>query len=226
VARATSGDAAEAAAGGAGGTNVGELMARLTRTQETDPAKLTLVMPSGIVRGPDGHMVFCDAIGGQIYRLRATGEGSGTVERVAGIGFLEYLARAEGIKASGVLPSEEGIQARDAMLSVPLGLAYDAQGNLYVAEGGDRNLDALAPLMSDDMPLDPALLPGLPPRVRRIAPDGTITTVAGPGGKFFTSTEGDDALYVPSSLAVTPDGRLAIGDIGSNLVRILPAGRY
>jgi sugar lactone lactonase YvrE len=226
LARATSGDTAAAAAGGAGGKNVGELMARLTSTHETDPAKLRLVMPSGIVRGPDGHMVFCDAIDGRIYRLRPNGQKSGTVELVAGIGLMAYMAGAEGIKAAGGLPSEEGIQAREAMLSVPLGLAYDAQGNLYVAEGGDRNLDALASLMSDDMPLDPALLPGLPPRVRRIAPDGTITTVAGPGGKFFTSTEGDDALYVPSSLAVTPDGRLAIGDIGSNLVRILPAGRY
>jgi hypothetical protein len=70
------------------------------------------------------------------------------------------------------------------------------------------------------------VLPGLPPRIRRIAPDGTITTIAGPGGKFFPDPTAEDALYVPTSLVVTPDGRLVITDIGSNLVRILPAGSY
>jgi hypothetical protein len=198
----------------------------LTGPLEADPAKLKMAMPTSIVRDPAGHMVFCDAIGGRIYRLRGDAKTTGTIELVAGVGLTESLARTEGLKAAGGPPSEEGIQARAAMLSVPLGLAFDAAGNLYVAEGGDRNLGAMAPLLGGEMPFDPAILPGLPPRVRRITPDGVITTVAGPGGKFFKDPEGEDALYVPASLVVTTDGRLAIGDLGSNLVRILPAGSY
>jgi hypothetical protein len=80
--------------------------------------------------------------------------------------------------------------------------------------------------MVGDLPISPDMLPGRPPRVRRITPDGIIRTVAGPGSAFFANPDGEDALYVPACVTVMSDGRLAIGDIGSNLVRILPAGRY
>jgi len=70
------------------------------------------------------------------------------------------------------------------------------------------------------------VLPGRPPRVRKITPEGIITTVAGPGSKFFPQADGEDALYIPAGIAITPDGRLVFTDIGANLVRILPAGSY
>ncbi|MEB3221332.1 MAG: hypothetical protein VKS61_04575 [Candidatus Sericytochromatia bacterium] len=189
-----------------------------------DPAELATVMPVAVVRDPDGHMVFCDAAAGRVYRVR-TGS-PGTVELVAGLPLSQAIPRALELKAGPGLAAENGLQARDAVLSVPLGLAFDAAGNLYVAESGDRNLEAMAPTLGASIPLDASLLVGMPPRMRRITPAGVITTIAGPGGKFFTSPEGEDALSMPIGLLVMPDGRLVIADAGSNMVRILPAGSY
>jgi DNA-binding beta-propeller fold protein YncE len=148
------------------------------------------------------------------------------VEVVAGIPLTEILARVSTDKNQAALAPEEGISAKNAILSIPLGLAFDAQGNLYVTEGGDRNMESMAPLLGGMLPIDPSLLPGRPPRVRKITPEGVITTIAGPGGKFFTQSKGEEALYVPMGIAITPDGRLAFTDIGANLVRILPAGSF
>jgi DNA-binding beta-propeller fold protein YncE len=55
---------------------------------------------------------------------------------------------------------------------------------------------------------------------------GTITTICGPEGKWFTNPDAEDALVVPTSVAIAPDGRLVIVDTGANLVRVLPAGSY
>ncbi|MEB3330822.1 MAG: hypothetical protein VKQ33_16490, partial [Candidatus Sericytochromatia bacterium] len=227
VARKTPEGGTETAVGdpAAGNPKMGDLLVGLGEALSPDPAKLRMGLPTGIVRDPDGHIVFCDGIGGRIYRLRTSGPQAGTLELVAGIPLQEMLFRAEAIKAGGPEPPLEGVAARDVWLSVPLGLAYDQAGNLYVAEGGDRNVEAMGALVGD-LPLTPDMLPGRPPRVRRITPDGLIRTVAGPGGRWFPDPDGEDALYMPACLAVMSDGRLAIGDIGSNLVRILPAGRY
>jgi len=191
---------------------------------EPDPAALQLGLPTAVVRAPDGHMVFCDALAGRIYRLR--GDAPGTLEHVAGLPLLEAITRGVALRDGPGLAAENGIRAQEAVLSFPLGLAFDAAGNLYVAEGGDRNVEAMAPVLGGHIPLDGSLLVGMPARIRRITPEGVITTIAGPGGKFFTDPEGEDALYIPTGLLVMPDGRLVIADAGSNLVRILPAGSY
>jgi hypothetical protein len=209
----------------AGNPQMAEMLVGLAAPVGPDPATLRMTFPTGVVRDPNGHIVFCDGIAGRIYRLRTSGPQAGTLEWVAGIPLQEALSRAEAVKAGIPEPSLEGVPANDVWLSVPLGLAYDAKGNLYVAEGGDRNVEAMSALVGD-LPLPPDLLPGRPPRIRRITPDGVISTIAGPGGRWFTDPDGEDALYVPACLAVMSDGRLAIGDLGSNLVRILPAGSY
>lgn len=71
----------------------------------------------------------------------------------------------------------------------PRGVAFDADGNLYVA---DR----------------------LNNRVQKVTPDGTTTTVAGNGG---TGTELDE-LDDPLGVAVGPDGSLYVADTGNDRV--------
>ena len=70
------------------------------------------------------------------------------------------LAPFAGTGANGF--SGDGGQATAAALSQPQGLAFDAHGNLYVADGDVGNFAS---------------------RIRMIAPNGTITTVAGGGVK-------------------------------------------
>jgi hypothetical protein len=188
-----------------------------------DPAATVLIVPFGVAFGPDGALYVSDSGTMRVYRLRGFGTTSPALEVFAGVHVSEMLAR---VAQDPMLPDEEGRAAPEAMLGVPTGIAFDAAGNLYVCEAGTRNLDAVVPLLGRDFPVDPALLPVLPTRIRRITPAGIITTVAGPGGKRFADPDAEDALVTPTGIACFPDGRLAIADSGSNLVHLLPAGSF
>ncbi len=115
----------------------------------------------------------------------------------------------------------------------PTAVTFDAAGNMYVAEAGSIHIAAFGELFGGaaggglikgafgDLPI-----PRLPGRVRKVTPEGAISTIAGPGARYFPDDLGDNALILPMALAVAPDGRLAIADLGANAIRILPAGSY
>ena len=97
----------------------------------------------------------------------------------------------------------DGGPAPSASLANPYGVAVDGGGDLYIA---DSNND----------------------RVRRVTPDGTISTVAG-GGTFGYSGDGGPAinatLIYPWDVAVDGNGNLYIADLGRNLIRrVTPDG--
>jgi uncharacterized protein (TIGR03437 family) len=98
--------------------------------------------------------------------------------------------------------SGDGGPATSAQLNGPSGLALDAAGDLYVADAGNH-------------------------RVRRIGPDGTITTVAG-DGTAGTSGDGGPAvnaeLVLPTGLSTDGQGNLYIADAGASRVRLVTAG--
>lgn len=85
----------------------------------------------------------------------------------------------------------DGGPATAADLKLPTGLAFDNAGNVYIADSGNN-------------------------RVRRVAPDGTITTIAGDG------TPG--VLGGPSAVAVSPSGVLFIADTDNHRVVKLVGG--
>ena len=91
----------------------------------------------------------------------------------------------------------DGGQAVKAQLNLPTGLAVDAAGTLFIADTGNN-------------------------RVRRVSPDGTITTVAGTGAKGFSGdggTAGKGQLSGPNGVAIGPDGALYIADSGNDRIR-------
>ncbi len=87
--------------------------------------------------------------------------------------------------------------ATSAALSDAEGVAVDSKGNVFIADANDH-------------------------RVREIAPDGTITTVAGDGFPGFRGDGGPASLSrlnTPYGVAVDRAGNLYIADLGNNRVR-------
>ena len=96
---------------------------------------------------------------------------------------------------------QDGGPAAEADLNLPTTLAQDADGGILIAELGER-------------------------LIRRIDPDGTISTIAGDGGSGY---DGDNkpatgaSLAKPTGLAVTPAGDVLIADQGDKRVRRVDA---
>lgn len=93
--------------------------------------------------------------------------------------------------------SADNIPASTAAINLPSGLAIDRSGNVYFAENQRA-------------------------RVRKIAPDGAITTVIGSGFQGF-SGEGvaatTNSLFSPSRLAIDSSGNLYVSDNAYHRVR-------
>jgi hypothetical protein len=89
----------------------------------------------------------------------------------------------------------------EAKFTEPAGIAADAAGVLYVTDNGNY-------------------------RVRRIATDGTVSTLAGGGRGPFRDGTGEDAAFrTPTGIAVGPDGRIYVSDTGNARIRaITPDG--
>ena len=186
-----------------------------------EAAEAALRVPLGLAFDRQGDLYVADAGHGLIRKITGIASGTPRIETVAGRGpgaFADFLADPQAGVGDG--------RARDVVLVVPGGLCFDAAGNLYVGELGTRRLDVLQDIVPGGFPADFSALPPVPARVRKIATDGRTTTIAGPGGKFFTDPDAEDALVLPTALAIGPDGRLVIADAGANLVRILPAGAF
>ncbi|HZG78546.1 MAG TPA: stalk domain-containing protein [Paenibacillus sp.] len=81
----------------------------------------------------------------------------------------------------------------------PAGLAADADGNVYVADKGNH-------------------------AIRKIAADGTVTTIAGNGVLGYKDGAGKDAAFdSPSDVAVAADGTVYVADTLNHAIRKIDA---
>ncbi|RKN64978.1 hypothetical protein D7231_27210 [Streptomyces klenkii] len=96
----------------------------------------------------------------------------------------------------------DGGPATAAALNLPQCVVVDGAGNLYITDYGNE-------------------------RVRRVGPDGIITTVAGDGSKGYGGDGGPAplaALDQPLGIALGDAGELYIGDFGNHRVRKVCGG--
>src|ERR1043165_5633482 len=84
----------------------------------------------------------------------------------------------------------------------PFGVVIADDGTIYGADAGESN------------------------RIRKISPDGTVSTLAG-GSEGFADGNGASASFnSPSAIALGPDGNLYVADTGNNRIRkITPTGQ-
>ena len=140
--------------------------------------------PEGLVLDSAGNLFISEVGNDRIRKLSA----EGVITTVAGNGHGGY--------------SGDGGPGLKARLNLPLGLAVDRAGNLYIADAANQ-------------------------RVRRLDQAGTITTVAGNGQHGFS---GDSLIAIasslnsPSAVAVNGSSQLYIADVANNRVRVIKLG--
>jgi serine/threonine-protein kinase len=92
-------------------------------------------------------------------------------------------------------------QGAEARFSFPAGIGVDAEGNLYVADTANH-------------------------RIRKIAPDGTVTTLAGSGEPGNADGPAGEAQFRgPEGVVVDADGNLIVADTGNHRIRKVMVNR-
>ncbi len=116
------------------------------------------------------------------------------VRKISPMGVITAFAGTGEVGSSG-----DGGQAKNATFNSPTDVAIDAAGNVFISDQGTH-------------------------RVRKVAPDGVISTVAGTGVGFGGyNSDGilakNAELAGPQGLAVDKDGNILIADRNNNRIR-------
>ena len=90
---------------------------------------------------------------------------------------------------------------QEAMFAFPGGLAFDNEGNLYVTDTDNH-------------------------AIRRIDPQGNVSTIAGTGSRGYLNGPGREAeFFSPSAIAIDQDGTIYVADSENNRIRMIQGGR-
>jgi hypothetical protein len=208
------------------------------RTGDGGPAlQAEIGHPRGIALAPGGGYVFAEPFNDTLRRVWP----DGTITTIAGTGLGGY--------------SGDGGPATLAELDQPHGIAFTPSGGLLVADALNHRVRLIAPdgtistvagtgvagFSGDggpatqaeiDSPRGIAALPDggflIPDtdnqRIRRVWPDGRITTVAGDGTRGFAGDGGPATaaeLASPFGVSPLPDGGFLIADAGNDRIRLV-----
>ena len=146
--------------------------------------------PRGIAVSPDGTIAYVASNGAHIITKVTLATGS--MEPFAGSWTFAAYMGSTWYGTAGFTDSSPGV---NGTFRNPSGLACDAAGNVWVADTGNH-------------------------AVRRVAPDGTITTVAGNGACALTDGVGTVAQFcAPQGITVAPSGDIVVADTNNIAIR-------
>jgi trimeric autotransporter adhesin len=179
-----------------------------------------LQSPRGIALAASGALYVADNAAGGVWKISSSGvmliagdestqlvgvavDSSGNVyfsdtsqSRIVKVSPQGDLANVVGDGTRGSYWGDGG-PATEAGLNLPLGVAVDTSENVYIADTGNS-------------------------RVRKVSPDGVITTIAGTGTSGYSGDGGpatEAQLRGPASLAVDASGSLYIADYLDHRIR-------
>ena len=190
-------------------------------SQDGPGATVTFSGPGGVAVKADGTIYVSEYNGGRLRKIAPDGVvstlvASGLTDAVAVtlIGDDIYVVVSDNnqivkipsggspvvFAGSGLAGGADAVGTA-ASFDRPYGMTSDSAGNLYVTEWRGN-------------------------RIRKIAPDATVTTVAGSGVAGFADASGSAAMFnAPWAIALGADGNFYVGDYLNNRVRkITPAG--
>jgi hypothetical protein len=146
----------------------------------------SLQLPQGIALDKDGNLFIADTF-------------NHVVRRVDVSGVITTFAGSEGGLAG------DGGPATKAQLNLPMAVALDGEGNVYISDAGNS-------------------------RIRRVNRDGMIETVTGTGGgsgiagSGYTGDDGPAArakIFSAADIEFGPGGNWYIADSGNNRIRVV-----
>jgi sugar lactone lactonase YvrE len=139
-----------------------------------------IVNVEGLAIDAQDNLYFTEWLGNLVVKVAADGSAATTIAGTGVAGF-----------------SGDGGPAAAANLNGPSGVTLDENGNIYIADTRNH-------------------------RIRKVAPDGTITTIAGTGTCGFSGDGGPAAiaqLCYPAETLFDSSGSLLIADYGNRRVR-------
>ncbi len=142
-----------------------------------------LNVPNGVAVDPSGNLYIADS-------------GNSLVEKVTQAGVLSIVA---GTGTSGIPTPGAATSSR---LNSPSGLAFDASGNLYIADSDNHVIE-------------------------KVTPGGVLSIVAGTGayGTPIPGVATSSTLCFPNGIAVDGSGNLFIADADAHVIeKVTPAG--
>lgn len=236
---------ATAALAGSGTATITTIAGSVTATSLGDGGPATrarLSHPEQLAVDRKGNVYVADTRNARVRKVSP----AGTITTVAGSGKLGPLGDGGPARAAGLYPS---------------GVAVDGKGNLYITDNAHERVrrvtpDGMITTVAGTGRVGPDKGDGGPAssatlwnphavaidrqgnlfiagtsnqRVRKVRPDGTITTIAGTGRRGFSGDGGPATsarLYNPYGVAVDDRGNVYIADWGNHRVRrVSPGGR-
>jgi uncharacterized protein (TIGR03437 family) len=191
-------------------------------------ARFANISVQGIAFNPQGNLLIAD---GANNRVRIVNTTNNIINTLAGTGLASYNPQgfalqgdvlyfsdtsANRVRKFNLTTGETGVVAGDgeatfagdggaavsASLDAPIGLALDGSGNLYIADSGNE-------------------------RIRRVTPDGIISTIVGTGTASSTgdgSAATNATIDGPSGVAVDSSGNLFIAERAGQRIREVNSG--
>ncbi|MEB3195985.1 MAG: hypothetical protein VKP62_02170 [Candidatus Sericytochromatia bacterium] len=199
-------------------------MAELERDTTLPALDVPLERIMAVAVAPDGGIAFAEFPDLRVEGVSTGSEPNTRILRLSPDGKLSVLAggplKRIALKfLSGELAREVDVPAHETGLLTPRGLAYDAEGRLYIGEVGTRGMEGFA----DFLGVSAGLVyqfgiewPDLWGRIRRLESNGHLVTLAGLG-----LPDSGTSVRSPAALAIAPDGRIVFLDMATSQLKEL-----